>query len=152
MAIVLAPLFLAAAGVAAAIHAEAAEAPWSTETIGGLLAQPGVFGLLALAGETPQGFILCRIAADEAEVLALAVPSAARRRGIARALLAAAMDRAAASGVARLLLEVSVRNEAALALYRSVGFAEVGRRKGYYTEPGRRPVDALVLAADLAPR
>ena len=151
MTIGLAALPLAASGVAAAIHARAADAPWSAETIAGLLAQPGVSGLVALTGETPQGFILCRIAADEAEVLTLAVLPDARRRGIARALLTAAMAQAAAGGAARLLLEVSVRNDAALALYRSVGFNEVGQRKGYYAGAGDGgPADALVLATDLA--
>lgn len=153
MTVALAALPLAAAGVAAAIHAQAAEAPWSAETIAGLLAQPGVFGLVAMRGEAPGGFILCRVVADEAEVLTLAVLPAARRRGIARALMTAAMAQGKAGGVARVLLEVSVRNDAALALYRSVGFGEVGRRKGYYADPrGGPPADALVLAADLAPR
>jgi ribosomal-protein-alanine N-acetyltransferase len=153
MTVALAALPLAAAGVAAAIHAQAADAPWSAETIAGLLAQPGVFGLVAVAGEAPQGFILCRIAADEAEVLALAVLPEARRHGIARALMTAAMAQVKAGGGVRVLLEVSVRNEAALALYRSVGFGEVGRRKGYYAESGGgAPTDALVLAMDLVPR
>jgi [ribosomal protein S18]-alanine N-acetyltransferase len=153
MKVTLAALPLAAAGVAAAIHARAADAPWSAETIAGLLAQPGVSGLLALTGEAPQGFILCRVAADEAEVLTLAVLPEARRRGIARALVTAAMAQVTAGGAARLLLEVSVRNDAALALYRSVGFDEVGRRKDYYAESaGGGPADALVMATDLAPR
>jgi len=153
MTAALAALPLAAAGVAAAIHARAADAPWSADTIAGLLAQPGVFGLVALAGESPCGFILCRVVADEAEVLTLAVLPEARRQGIARALMAAAMAQAKAGGVARVLLEVSVRNDAALALYRSVGFGEVGRRKGYYTDPRAGPsADALVLAADISPR
>jgi ribosomal-protein-alanine N-acetyltransferase len=152
MKVGLAALPLAASGVAAAIHARAADAPWSAETIAGLLAQPGVFGLVALAGEAPRGFILCRIVADEAEVLALAVLPDARRQGIARALLTAAMAQAA-GGAARMLLEVSVRNQPAQALYRSVGFSEVGQRKGYYADPGGGgPADALVLAKALAPR
>lgn len=151
MTLALAALPPVAAGVAAAIHARAADASWSAETFGGLLRQPGVFGLLALTGEAPQGFILCRIVTDEAEVLTLAVLPEARRRGIARALMSAAMAQAKAGGAARLLLEVSVRNNAALALYRSVGFGEVGRRKGYYAESGGEgPADALVMATDLA--
>lgn len=158
MTLALAALPPAAAGVAAAIHARAADAPWSAETFAGLLVQPGVFGLVATGGvatggEAPRGFILCRVAADEAEVLALAVLPEARRAGIARALLTAALAQAAAGGAARMLLEVSVRNDAALALYRSVGFDEVGRRKGYYAESGGGgPADALVMATDFLPR
>ena len=145
----LAPLPLAAADLAAAIHARSVDASWSAETIGGLLAQPGVFGVLALADDAPQGFVLCRAVADEAEVLTLAVLPAARRRGHARALLATAMAQASAAGAARLLLEVAADNDPALALYRSLGFAPVGRRKGYYTHAAGVPADAVVMALDL---
>lgn len=143
------PLTGPAAGVAAAIHAAAADAPWSVETIGGLLAHAGAFGLLAVAGEEPQGFIVCRVAADEAEILTLAVLPAARRRGFGRALLAGAGRQAVAAGAVRLLLEVSVVNAPALALYRSVGFRDVGRRKGYYVHAQGAAVDAAVMALDL---
>ncbi len=145
----LSPLTGPAAGVAAAIHAAAADAPWSAETIGGLLLHPGAFGLFALAAEEPQGFILCRVAADEAEILTLAVLPEARRRGLGRALLAEVARRAAAAGAVRLLLEVSVLNAPALALYRSVGFRDVGRRKGYYVHAQGAAVDAAVMALDL---
>lgn len=144
------PLGAAAVDVAAAIHAAAVDAPWSAETIGGLLAHPGVFGLLALAAEAPEGFILCRVTADEAEVLTLAVLPAARRRGLGRALLDEAIARVAAAGAVRLLLEVSVRNAAALRLYGSVGFREVGRRRGYYAHGRGGAVDATVMALDIA--
>jgi len=148
-AVAIAPLPPTAAAVAAEIHGRSIVPPWPVEALGGLLAQPGVFGLLALVGETPMGFILCRVAADEAEVLTIAVLPESRRRGLARALLAEARHRAAAQGAMRLLLEVSVQNAPALALYRGAGFAEVGRRRGYYAESGGKSVDAAILGADL---
>lgn len=153
MTLAIAALPPAAAGVAAAIHAQSADAPWPAETMAGLLVQPGVFGLVATKDAAPCGFILCRVAADEAEVLALGVLPDARRRGVGRALMAAATAAMACKGSARVLLEVSVRNTAALSLYRAIGFEEVGRRKAYYADhDGGGAVDALVMAMDLPPR
>lgn len=54
-----------------------------------------------------------------------------------------------AASTKRLFLEVAEDNRAALALYRSLGFSEVGRRKRYYERPGAAAVDALVLALAL---
>ncbi len=96
------------------------------------------------------GFILARRIIDEAEILAIAVDRSYRRQGIARRLidcLAADMRR---DLPCRLFLEVSVENAAALALYCASGFIEIGTRKQYYAMPGRTPVDAKILARDLA--
>jgi len=129
----------------AEIHAAAfppAEA-WDAAAIATLLATPGT-GALLLGRE---GMALLRVAADEAEILTLAVRPESRRRGAGRALLDAAMEAAAAAGAARMLLEVAEDNAAARALYAAAGFAPAGRRPRYYPD-GR---DALVLAAVLPP-
>ncbi|MEI6558568.1 MAG: N-acetyltransferase [Rhodospirillaceae bacterium] len=129
------------------------EEPWPAEAIAGFLESPGVFGLIGdseTADATPAaGFILCRIAADEAEVLSLAVLPAARRAGLAGRLLADALAWAAACGVSATFLEVAEDNRAALALYRGAGFSGVGRRPGYYRR-GAGFVAALVLSRPLA--
>jgi ribosomal-protein-alanine N-acetyltransferase len=101
------------------------------------LALPGVFGLLHPSG----GMILARVAADEAEVLTLAVAPEVRRAGIAAALLRESVITAAALGAAAMFLEVSVANTAARAAYDRVGFQPVGRRRSYYADGS----DALVL-------
>jgi ribosomal protein S18 acetylase RimI-like enzyme len=62
---------------------------------------------------------------DEAEVRALAVDPAAQRRGVARALMRAAMGQAAGSGAARLLLCTRPEMTAAQGLYRSLGFGRL---------------------------
>lgn len=114
--------------------------PWDEAAMAGLLAMPGVFGLLA-GGErsdSPQGFILCRKAADEAEVLTLLVLPPYRRSGVGGRLLEAAWLQVGAAGM---FLEVAADNAAGLALYSSHGFVPVGRRPRYYS--GR--TDALVL-------
>ncbi|HEY0300164.1 MAG TPA: GNAT family N-acetyltransferase, partial [Rhizomicrobium sp.] len=70
-------------------------------------------------------------------------------RGGSTALVEATADTARRLGAAVLFLEVAVGNEAALALYRRLGFAEAGRRKGYYAARGAPPQDALVLRSNL---
>ena len=105
------------------------------------LALPGAFGWIAPAG----GLALARVAADEAEILSLAVVPALRGRGLGRTLLEWAAATAAERGAGTLFLEVSAGNEAARRLYAAAGFAQVGRRVGYYPGGG----DALVLRRTL---
>jgi ribosomal-protein-alanine N-acetyltransferase len=127
----------------AAIHAAAfppAER-WDAAAIGTTLALPGVLGLLDPAG----GMALARLAADECELLTLAVLPARQRRGLGRRLLAAVMARAAAHAAAAMFLEVKASNAGALALYRRAGFAPVGLRRQYYADGA----DAWVLRAPL---
>lgn len=86
------------------------------------------------------------VAADQAEVLTVGVIPAAQRRGLARRMLAALYEEARRRGVGELFLEVRVDNPAAITLYVSEGFAEIGRRRGYY-DHGR--VDALTMRKPL---
>lgn len=132
------------ADVLAALHAACLEEAWSAADIGTLLRQPGVFAAL-VSDAAPVGFMLWRIAADEAEILSLGVLPAARRHGIATALLEAAVVSLLAAGVASLFLEVAEDNRAALAFYRAHGFGEVGRRSRYYRRTRGPDTDALVL-------
>lgn len=79
------------------------------------------------------------------EILNVAVAPAYRRGGVARKLLGHVSYDAQMLGCTSATLEVEVGNDAAIALYESLGFAEVGRRRGYYG-PG---ADALVMQASL---
>ncbi|MBY0338017.1 MAG: GNAT family N-acetyltransferase [Acetobacteraceae bacterium] len=106
-----------------------------------MLGLPGAIGWL----RDGQGFILARVAADEAEILTLAVVPEARRQGVATALVEAACAAALLAGARVMFLEVAEDNGAARALYAALGFAVAGRRRGYYG-PGR---DALLLRAAL---
>ena len=72
----------------AAIHAQAFPRPWSEEEFAALLAQDGAFALTI--GEPFQAFILCRVIAGEGEILTLTAARLGRRRGLGRALVAAA--------------------------------------------------------------
>lgn len=135
----------------AALHASVFAQGWSESDFRKFLADPAVYGFAA-GGLKPTGFILCRVTADEAEVLTLGVAAAHRGRGIGRALLALAMAEAARRGARQMFLEVGEDNAPARALYESLGFLGVGRREQYYRN-GMDGVEAggaaLVLRCEL---
>lgn len=141
------PVSLADIRVLAELHASGPDEPWSADAFARLLVLPGTIGSIAIADESPAGFVLARTAADEAEILTINVLPSWRRRGVGRALLGAVMSRIGDAN--RLLLEVAEGNDSALALYRGCGFRPVGRRVGYYARPGGRREDALILAVEL---
>ena len=91
------------------------------------------------------GYVVALDAADEGEILNLAVAEVGRRRGLGRALVQAILERLRERDVRQVYLEVRESNAPARALYAAFGFKEVGRRRAYY----RRPVeDAMVLRLD----
>lgn len=135
------------AAALASVHAQAFDRPWDAAVFENLLSGPGAFALLA-AKDGPAGLAVCRVAADEAEVLTLGVAPWARRSGVARALMAGAISLARQAGALTLLLEVDAENSAAIGLYESLGFVQAGRRKGYY-DRGVGRTDALVMRLDL---
>ncbi|MGO4129613.1 ribosomal protein S18-alanine N-acetyltransferase [Inquilinus sp. YAF38] len=141
----------AESAVLSALYESAFGEAWAPDQLAQLLAGPGVFALIGLddAG-VPAGYALGRVAADEAELLSIALLPDHRRRGEGRLLLDALMERSAAAGAATLFLEVAIDNAAALTLYRAAGFREAGRRKGYY-KVGTTTVDAIVMKRELAP-
>jgi len=132
------------------LHASSFDSPWSAADIAELLTGPGGFGLAAVDDDAEfQAFILARAIAGEAEILTLAVAPARRRAGLARALVEAAAGVAASLGAESLFLEVAADNDAAIGLYRAAGFAEVGRRRGYYPRKAAAAIDALIMRRGL---
>lgn len=139
---------LEAANVLAALHADAfagGHETWNEASLRDLLAMPGALALVGLSDEQPVGFILLRRAADEAEIITLAVRPRYRRYGVARRLLNVGLDKMAGQGAAQCFLEVADHNTAARALYAAAGFTEVGRRAGYYRDAAGRSHDAVVM-------
>jgi ribosomal-protein-alanine N-acetyltransferase len=127
----------------AVLHAEAF-APadrWGARAIALMLGLPGHVALLATTEEEPLGFAMGRVAADEAEVLTIAVRPVAQRGGMGRMLMEALAREVSRRGAAALFLEVAETNAAARRLYAALGAAPVGRRRAYYPDGG----DALVL-------
>ena len=128
-------------GLLADLHAACFTEKWDALALARLMASPGAFALLAILVSTPLGFVLARQAGGEAEILAIGVAPAGRRRGLGAALLAAVYYRV---GDAPLFLEVASGNAAAIALYRAAGFRQVGIRHAYYADLQ----DALVMRRD----
>jgi ribosomal-protein-alanine N-acetyltransferase len=89
------------------------------------------------------------VAADEVEILTLAVRPDRRRRGAGTALVHAAARHAIGLGASQIFLEVAIGNAAARRLYSGLGFAEVGRRKAYYLKEPAKREDALILRSNL---
>lgn len=146
----LAPAGPAHAGVIAALHGACFTPAWDEAAVAALLATPGCFGLLVATGDSdPVGFVLCRQAADEAEILAIGSRPGFRRRGAGGRLLDAACTEAATLGARRMVLEVAEDDAGARTFYARHGFAAAGRRRAYYERAGGEPVDALILAAPL---
>lgn len=138
------------AAVAGALHRTSFATPWSDAEFARLLEQPGVAGLM-WTGAGPQGFILIRAVADEAEILTLAVAPDFRRHGVAARLLEEACRMLRAGGTHRLFLEVADDNAAARGLYEKHGFIAAGRRAKYYERAGAGSVDAVIMALALQP-
>lgn len=135
----------------AALHASLFPDPWSADAIGRLLAHPGATSLIARTPAPNQivGVVLAQLAVDEAEILSLGVAKPWQRLGVATRLVEGIIRASKNGGANRLHLEVAADNIPAMTLYRAHGFAEVNRRRGYYTRMGAAPVDALMLSRDL---
>ena len=149
------------ASAIAALHAASFRRGWSglvRKMIGlgpveGLLIERSVVAQRALTGRSFAGFIMSRLAADEAEILSVAVARSSQGRGLARQLLNLHLRRLAGLGVRTVFLEVDEHNAPAIKLYGRAGFREVSRRANYYPAPGAKsgakPAAALVLRRDI---
>jgi len=117
---------------------------WSTEIFAKLLSDTSVI----VAG-SKDGFVLGRVTLDEAEILTVATATDKQRQGLAKAALAAFLDRAERAGATSVVLEVAEDNTAAKHLYEHAGFSVVGERKNYYRTKTAPAVTALILRRDL---
>ena len=121
--------------------------PWSETQLAAQLALATTRCWILAAGAPPgpRAYALFQVAGGEAELLRVGVDPPSRGRGLAGRLLAASLAALAAQGVRRCFLEVAIGNCAALALYRRLGFRQVGHRRAYYPSGE----DALLLARPL---
>lgn len=151
----------------ARLHAGLFDAPWDAASFKQLLADAAAIAFVACAdagragrsgrpgGESGRGcgqlcgFVVGRLAADEAEILTLGVAPNRQHLGIGRRLVEDLCHEAKKRGAYRLYLEVAAGNAAALALYDRLGFRESGRRRGYYARAGAPAEDAINLCLAL---
>ena len=110
---------------------------WSAAEFADLLSHPSTFLF-----EAVDAFALVRVIAEEAELLTIAVHPNAQGQGIGRGLM---HDWLQGIVACEAFLEVAQDNTAAISLYESCGFAEVGRRKGYYGRKDAPSIDAIVM-------
>ena len=96
------------------------------------------------------GFAVSRLAADEAEILSIAVAADQRGRGLSHNLLLTHLGHLAGRGVRTIFLEVEENNQPARRLYERAGFAVIGRRERYYQEANGQQLNALLMRRDLS--
>ena len=133
----------------AALHAASFRRGWSEQEVESLLTDRAVVTHRAVLGGKVVGFIMSRQAADEAEILSIAVSNRCRGRGLARQLLMLHLRRLAALRIGTVFLEVDENNGPARRLYARAGFHEVAKRPNYYPAADGKPAAALVLRRDL---
>ena len=136
---------LAASDVPAvfAILQESPEAAlWSSESLLQLASADPAAWVVELSAVLV-GFLIGRIAADEFEILNMAVSRAHRQSGIGSKLLESALEFSRTARSARAYLEVRASNAPAMSLYARHGFTECGRRAQYYRDPVE---DAVLLS------
>jgi ribosomal-protein-alanine N-acetyltransferase len=135
----------------AELHKRLFDPAWDAESILRLIEHPAAASFIAQVREPRAlaGFIIGRIAADEAEILSIGVAPEWQRRGIARQMVLGLVRAVRRAEAKRLFLEVAVDNTAAIGLYEDLGFKPVGGRKAYYSRAGGKSADAVILSLDL---
>ena len=123
--------------------------PWPRSAFAELLAEAHVraFAVDGADGRIA-GYALASVAADEGEILNLAVEPGVRRRGLGRGLLDALLAMFRAEGVGTVHLEVRESNAPAMRLYEGAGFRPVSTRRAYYRNPTE---NAVTMALPLSP-
>ena len=134
----------------AQLHGASFHRGWGEGEFENLLAERNTFTQRLMLGRSQIGFIISRMAADEAEILSVAVASAQRGRGYSRNLLANHLGHLAGRGIRRVFLEVEENNQPAVRLYQRAGFATVGRREQYYRDASGAKLNALIMQRDLS--
>ena len=134
----------------ARIHAASFHRGWGEAEFEGMLSERNTLVHRLRQGGAVIGFSVSRIAADEAEILSIAVAPSHRGRGLSRDLFLTHLGHLAGRGVRTVFLEVEENNHPARKLYERAGFAVAGRRERYYKEAGGVELNALVMRRDLS--
>lgn len=130
-----------------AIEAASFTDPWSRELFEAAFGEEVCVFLVAEDGGEVIGYALYSVLFEDAEIQSLAVAPRHRRCGAGRGMLERLVADAKIAGAEAIFLEVRESNEAAIALYRAFGFAEVRRIRSYYRRPTE---DAIAMRLPLA--
>ena len=121
--------------------------PPSLDVLTRLLAKPAGRAWAITEEQGVQGVVWFSVVQDEAEIIDIRVGEGFRRTGIGESLLTQSFEKLRLSEIRSVFLEVGSSNTAALAFYKKLGFAMMGRRENYYkTAVGRE--DALMMRCD----
>jgi ribosomal-protein-alanine N-acetyltransferase len=134
----------------AQLHGASFHRGWSEGEFESMLTERNTLVHRLRMGGRTIGFAASRMAADEAEILSIAIDDAYRGRGLSRDLLLMHLGHLAGHGVRRIFLEVEENNRPARRLYERTGFTVVGRRERYYRQAGGEQLNALLMCRDLS--
>jgi [ribosomal protein S18]-alanine N-acetyltransferase len=134
----------------AQLHGASFHRGWGEAEFEGMLTERNTLVHRLRQGRNIIGFAASRMAADEAEILSIAVDAGHRGRGLSRNLLLTHLGHLAGRGVRTVLLEVEENNQPARRLYERAGFGIAGRRERYYRQPDGEQLNALLMRRDLS--
>jgi [ribosomal protein S18]-alanine N-acetyltransferase len=147
---VIEPATLRDAPKLAQLHGASFHRGWGEGEFESMLTERNTLVHRLRSGRKVIGFAVSRMAADEAEILSIAVAPGHRGRGLSRNLLMTHLSHLAGRGVRTIFLEVEENNQAARRLYDRTGFAVIGRRERYYREPNGEQLNAVLMRRDLS--
>ncbi|MGB5484553.1 ribosomal protein S18-alanine N-acetyltransferase [Parasphingorhabdus sp.] len=119
---------------------------WNYHQCRSMISMPSAKLLIAQRADLVCGFVISRQAADEEELLMIAVSPDYQNQGVGHQLLEHMLLAARADHVSAVFLEMRADNPAAK-LYAKFGFHEIGLRKSYYTGPNKEKFDAITYKA-----
>jgi ribosomal-protein-alanine N-acetyltransferase len=134
----------------AQLHGASFHRGWGESEFESMLTERNTLVHRLRIGRKTVGFAVSRIAADEAEILSIAVAASHRGRGMSANLLLTHLGHLAGHGVRTVFLEVEENNQPARRLYQRAGFAVAGRRERYYRQPSGEQLNALLMRRDLS--
>lgn len=118
--------------------------PWSPEALRRSI-EAGHLATALVSGDEMLGYGVCRVLPEVLEILNLVIFYPERSKGYGAILLSFLENVGDGEGCRTIWLEVRADNTPAIALYRSAGFRETARRRGYYAADGDARVDALLM-------
>lgn len=134
----------------AQLHGESFHRGWGEAEFEAMLGERNTLLHRLRIGRKIIGFAVSRLAADEAEILSIALAASHRGRGLSRQLLLTHLGHLAGRGVRSVFLEVEENNQPARRLYERAGFTVVGRRERYYQQANGEQLNALLMRRDLS--
>lgn len=125
------------------IECDSFSMPWSRQGFLDALKMEQNILLVAEEDGVIYGYACTYVSFDEGELTNIAVDKNMRGNGIGQLMIKKMQEIAGQTGVDRIVLEARVSNQAAIGLYKKMGFAELGIRKNFYEQPVE---DAMILS------